>query len=159
MKKIIALLIIVAVASCTKDTTYLYEVKDVNVTQSGNSKTTAKTTIEFISIAYSDLFSTTISNGKLVELNTAYSSFGDKKLIEDRIIRQFLADTLLTLPTTVDMRNDIPLFVTKSYNKFFNRNPNDFEENYLENFIQNDTTITPAMLYYSFMTSNEYRYY
>lgn len=100
MKKIIALLIIVAVASCTKDTTYLYEVKDVNVTQSGNSKTTAKTTIEFISIAYSDLFSTTISNGKLVELNTAYSSFGDKKLIEDRIIRQFLADTLLTLPTT-----------------------------------------------------------
>ncbi|HLG34676.1 MAG TPA: hypothetical protein VI757_07305 [Bacteroidia bacterium] len=159
MKKIVALVLLLGAMSCTKETTYLYQVNDINVSQSGNNKTTAKTTIEFISIAYADLFSTTISNGKLVELNTAYSSFGDKKLIEDRIIRQFLADTLLTLPTTVDMRNDIPLFVTKSYNKFFNRNPNDFEKNYLKNLIQNDTTITPAMLYYSFMTSNEYRYY
>jgi hypothetical protein len=118
----------------------LTKVNDVNVSQSGNSKTTAKTTTEFISIAYADLFSTTISNAKLVELNTAYSSFGDKKLIEDRIIRQFLADTLITLPTTADMRNDIQLFITKSYNKFLNCNPND--EKLPENFIQNDTTIT-----------------
>lgn len=100
MKKIFALFIsLVIISSCTKDTTYLYDVKDVSVTQSGNSKSRAKTTTEFISIAYADLFATTISNAKLVELNTAYSSFGDKKLIEDRIIRQFLADTSLTMPT------------------------------------------------------------
>lgn len=159
IKKTFLFALLLCAAACTKETTYLYQVNDVNVSQSGNNKTTAKTTTEFISIAYADLFSTTISNAKLVELNLVYSSFGDKKLIEDRIIRQFLADTLLTLPAAVDMRNDIPFFITKSYNKFFNRNPNDFEKNYLNNFIQNDTNITPAMLYYSFMTSNEYRYY
>jgi hypothetical protein len=159
LKKILALALLLNVAACTKDTTYVYQVNDVTLNQSGNNKTTAKTTTEFISIAYSDLFSATISNAKLVELNTAYSSFGDKKLIEDRIIRQFLADTNLVIPSGSGMRNDIPYFITKSYNRFFNRNPNDFEKNYLKNLIQNDTSITPAMLYYSFMTSNEYRYY
>jgi general stress protein CsbA len=151
--------LVVILAACTKETTYVYQVNDVTLNQSGNNKTTAKTTTEFISIAYSDLFSTTISNSKLVELNTAYSSFGDKKLVEDRIIRQFLADTNLVIPTVAVMRSDINFFITKSYNRFFNRNPNDFEKNYMHNLIQNDTNITPKMMYYALMTSNEYRYY
>ena len=159
MKKAFAIILLAGAVSCTKEKTYLYEVNDVNVRQPENNKTTAKTTTEFISIAYSDLFSTTISNAKLVELNTAYSSFGDKKLIEDRIIRQFLADTTLVIPTSAVMRNDISFFITKSYNKFFNRPPVEYERTHLQNIIQNYTTVTPAMLYYSFMTSNEYRYY
>jgi len=31
------------------------------------------------------------------------------------------------------------------------------EKYFLSNQIQNDTTVTPVMIYYSFMTSNEYR--
>jgi hypothetical protein len=163
MKKIFLFVFICCAAACTKEIekreSYVYDINDVNVSQQGNTKDVPKTTTEFISIAYADLFSTTISNSKLVEISTAYASFGDKKLIEDRIIRQFLADTTIVIPTATVMRNDIPLFITQSYGRFFNRTPSDFEKNYLSNMIQNDSTITPAMLYYSFMTSNEYRYY
>ena len=163
MKRIILFVFVCCVVSCSKDVeiknSYVYNINDVNVTQQGSNKDVPKTTTEFISIAYTDLFNTVISNTKLVEISTAYASFGDKKLIEDRIIRQFLADTNVVIPAASTMRNDIALFITQSYGRFFNRSPSDFEKNYLKNVIQNDTAITPAMLYYSFMTSNEYRYY
>ena len=134
MKKIFWLAVIILAFGCSKEKTYLYQVNQVTTSQTSGNKSTAKTTTEFISIAYSDLFPTTISNAKLIELNTAYSSFGDKKLIEDRIIRQFLADTVtILLPTKQAMRNDISYFITKSYNKFFNRAPTEFEKNYLKN--------------------------
>lgn len=159
MKKIIAALFFFAIVSCTKEKSYIYEVNNVNVTQPGTNKNTAKTTTEFISIAYADLFGTTISNADLVDMFTAYSAFGDKKIIEDRIIRTLLDRPGVQIPTNQAMRDDIPLFVVNSYKKFFNREPNELEKHYLVNKIQSITTITPNMVYYSFMTSNEYRYY
>ena len=142
-----------------EEKTYLYNVNTTDVGHQSGVKGTAKSTTEFISIAYSDLFGTTISNDDLVKLFTAYSSFGDKKLIEDRIIRNFLDLPGANIPTTQQMRNDIPTYITNSYKKLFNRNPNEFEKYYLKNMIQTDTSITSEMMYYSFMTSNEYRYY
>lgn len=160
MKKIfLPLACALIIASCSKEKTYLYDVNNVNVTQPGNNKGTAKTTTEFISIAYTDLFNTTISNVDLVNMFTAYSAFGDKKLVEDRIIRVLLDRPGVVIDSMQTMRNNLDGFITKSYKKFFNRVPNEFEKYYLKNKIQNDTTITPQMLYYSFMTSNEYRYY
>lgn len=159
MKKIFFIACLFLAAACKEERTYLYNVNDVDVTQQTGAKGTAKSTTEFISIAYADLFGTTISNDDLVKLFTAYSSFGDKKLIEDRIIRNFLDLPGTNIPTTQQMRNDIALFITNSYKKFFNRNPNEFEKYYLKDMVENDTTITSEMMYYSFMTSNEYRYY
>ena len=152
MKKIFAILVLLGAMACSKEKTYLYNVNDVNVTQPGNNKGTAKSTTEFISIAYSDLFGTTISNADLVNMFTAYSSFGDKKLVEDRIIRTLLDRTGVQIDSMQVMRNDIGAFITKSYKKLFNRAPNEFEKYYLKNKIQNDTSITPQMIYYSFMT-------
>lgn len=159
MKKIFFIAFLFLAAACSKEKTYLYNVNDVNVKQQSGTKGTAKSTTEFISIAYSDLFGTTISNDDLTKLFTTYSAFGDKKLIEDRIIRNFLDLPGTNIPTTQSMRSDIPTFITNSYKKLFNRNPNEFEKYYLKNMIQTDTTITSQMMYYSFMTSNEYRYY
>ena len=159
MKKIVVIAILAIAIGCTKEKTYIYNVNDSNVTQQSGAKGTAKSTTEFISIAYADLFGTTISNDDLVKLFTAYSSFGDKKLVEDRIIRNFLDLPGTNVPTNQQMRNDVPVFITNSYKKFFNRNPSEFEKYYLKDFIETDTTITPEMMYYSFMTSNEYRYY
>src|SRR5262249_12268731 len=158
-KKIFFIACLFIAASCTKDKTYIYNVNGVNVTQQSGVKGTAKSTTEFVSIAYSDLFGTTISNDDLTKLFTAYSAFGDKKLIEDRIIRNFLNMPGTNIPTSQQMRNDIPTFITNTYKKLFNRNPNEFEKYYLKNMIQGDTSITSEMMFYSFMTSNEYRYY
>ena len=57
------------------------------------------------------------------------------------------------------MNTDVNLFVIATYKKFYNREPNEFELWQLTNLIQNDVNTTPELVYYAFMTSNEYRYY
>lgn len=146
-------------SSCKKEASYLYETNPVDVTQDGGDKTNVKSTIEFISIAYTDIFGREIPNAKLVSLNTAYLSFGDKKLVEDMIIRNFLNDTTSTIPTMQQMRADVPQFVTTAYNKLLNRNPNEFEKFFISSIIEKDASVSPVMLYYAIMTCNEYRYY
>lgn len=157
-KVLIVLLFFIAVG-CKKEKNYLYEVNNVNVVNDGSAKPNLKTTTEFISIAYSDLFGSTISNNELVKLSTAYSAFGDKKLIEEMIIKNFLNKPGVILPTKAQMNANHNLFITNAYKKFFNREPNEFELWGINNMIVADTSITPEQIYYAAMTSNEYRYY
>ena len=154
-------LFIIPFEGCKKDTQkkYIYDVNSAPVAQAGVAKPNVKSTVEFISIAYSDLFGTTIDQAKLTSLGTAYNAFGDKKLIEDLIIRNFLNTTGVSIPTKVSMNANVPLFVTNTYKKFYNRVPNEFELWQLTNLITNDVSSTPELVYYAFMTSNEYRYY
>lgn len=158
-----AILLIVALGlftfSCKKEKSYVYEVDNVNVTADGSSKPNFKTTTEFISIAYSDLFGTTISNSELVKLSTSYMAFGDKKLIEELIIKNLLNKPGVNLPSKSQMNANVGLFVNDTYKKLFNREPNEFEAWGIKNMIVSDTSITPELVFYAMMTSNEYRYY
>lgn len=145
--------------SCKKEKTYVYNVNDVTIEPDDGIKNNIKNTNEFISIAYADLFGAEISNSQLQKLNTAYTSFGDKKLIEDMVIRNFLNAPGLVIPSKQTMLADPATFVTNSYKKFFNRLPDAFESYFLIQLIQTDTSVAPGNLYYALMTSNEYRYY
>ena len=145
--------------SCKKDVSYIYGVKDTTVSQPGVSKPNVKSTIEFISIAYSDLFGTTIGAGDLTSLSLCYLAFGDKKFIEDIIIRNFLNKPGVIIPTQAAMTTDVPAFVQATYRKFYNRDPNEFEKWQVANYINSNSAVTPELVYYSFMTSDEYRYY
>lgn len=153
------LIIVLVGVSCKKDPTYVYNVNTVNVSQNSSLKRNVKTTNEFVSIAYSDLYSSTINNDKLTKLSTAYLAFGDKKLIEEIIIKNFLNDPSVKIISKNTMKANVEDFVIKSYKKFYNREPNEFELWNTKNIINADTSITPELMYYSFMTSNEYRYY
>lgn len=159
MKNNLITLLIISfiVASCKKD--YVYEVEDVTVSQEGGEKDNVKTTTEFISIVYSDLFNTNIPTNTLVNLQQSYDAFGDKKLIEDRIVRHFLDSSAVQIPSNATMRANIPLFVDETIVKFFNRSPDAFEKYFISNIIQSNTDITPVMVYYACLTSDEYRYY
>lgn len=145
--------------SCKKEKKYVYDVNGVNVAAEASAKQTTKTTTEFISIAYSDLYGNTISNDELTKLSLAYSAFGDKKLIENLIIKNFLNNGSVIIPTKAAMLADLDKFILKTYSKFYNRTPNEFEAWMLKNAIIGDATITPELVYYSMMTSDEYRYY
>ena len=147
----------VIITSCKKE--YIYEVNDVTVTQPGGEKGNVKTTTEFISILYSDLFNTNIPTDTLLYVQQAYDAFGDKKLIEDRIVRHFLNSTDAQIPSDATMRANVPLFVDGAFQKFFNRKPDAFENYFISNIIRNSSSITPVMVYYACMTSDEYRYY
>jgi hypothetical protein len=158
--KYLILTCIVASASCKKETQYIYGLEDVNVNRREGNKQNIKSTTEFISIAYSDIFGTTIPHEGLVKLQVAYSAFGDQKLIEQLVIRNFLNQSgTNAIPTNNQMRTNIPLFLEQSYVKFFGRKPNEFEANFLKNLIETDASISPEIVYFGMMTSNEYRYY
>jgi hypothetical protein len=148
-----------AITSCKKEITYVYDVNPVLITPDGSNKPNVKTTAEFISIAYSDLLGKAISNAEQQQLNVAYTSFGDKKLIEDLIIKNLLIKPGAQIPSKATMIQDVDGFITNSYKKFYNRQPNAFELYYLQKLITTNTNVTPMLVYYAMMTSNEYRYY
>ncbi len=160
MKKIILpfVLVCISISSCKKETSYVYQVNDVTVSQTDVNKENTKSVIEFISIAYSDIFGTTISQTDLENLSNMYDSFGDLKLMEDLIVRNFLNQTN-TIPSDQEMRADVNTFIKDTYHKLLNRDPNEFEIWYLTNEINEDTSITAELVYYGILTSDEYRTY
>jgi hypothetical protein len=147
------------VTSCKKETDFIYGVTDVDIQKPDANKPNVKSTFTFISIAYSDLFGANISQNQLVDLQTAYAAFGDQRLIEQLIIKNFLNDSGIDIPTQSQMNANVEQFIKDSYVKFFNRLPNEFELWHIENEIAGDNTITPEHIYFAMMTSNEYRYY
>ena len=160
MKKFAYLIsMLVFLAACTVEKEYQYEVDDVTVTQEGSEKTNRKSTSEFISIAYADLFGTTIPQTKLVNLSVAYSSFGDLAVIEERIVSNLINDSTAHIPTSVSVNGDTLQFVINTYKKFYNRNPNEFEKYKWLQMIRSDAGVSAATMYFAMMTSDEYRFY
>lgn len=146
-------------SSCKKETLYVYEVDPITARKDELSKGIPKSTVEFISIAYSDLFGNTISQNNLSKLTLLYLAFGDKRLIEDLLIKNMLNAPAVDLVSNDEMRADIPAFVNLIYNRLYNRAPNELEEFTLIKEINDDPALTADLVYYSMMTSNEYRYY
>lgn len=144
---------------CKKELIYTYEVNDVEVTQPGAIKPNAKSDLEVLSIAYSDLFGTTIPADELEALALSYQSFGDKRMVMDMIILNFLNDPNVIVPTDATMRGDVEGFVDDCYAKFFVRQPTAFERWFVSDLIRKDSGLTPDLVYYAFMTSTEYRFY
>lgn len=118
-----------------------------------------KDDLQFITIAYRDLYEEEIPAGVLETLRKAYISIGDKQLIVDEIIQSLLLHPSLSLPTSNQIAEDPTGFITDTYNRFFLRDPSDFELAYWESQLDQNETLTTQEIYYVFMTSAEYKYY
>jgi hypothetical protein len=157
---LLLLLTFFAGTSCKKaEDVYLYEVNEVTVNQPGVEKNNLKTELEFISLAYTDLFGATLSENQLYVLLNSYVSMGDKALISDIIIRNFLNDPGADIPSKQQMQQDPGSFISGAYKKFYLREPGEYERWYFINLIANDPDLTPEEIYYGFLTSDEYRFY
>ena len=101
-----------------------------------------------------------ISTNKLADLTRIYRAFGDKKLIEQMVIKNFLNEPSIQIPQ-IDRSsiNTINSFVLNIYTKLFNRTPDEYELWFFSNMIENDSDLTSELIYFSLMTANEYRYY
>jgi len=154
------LIVSLTFSSCKKDKKAIYGINDVNIEQNSANKDHLKSTTEFISIAYSDIFGTVITTDKLSDLSTIYMAFGDKKLIEEMVIKNFLNEPTIQIPT-LDRTSEstIQNFVTDGYKKLFNRTPDEYELWFVTDMLQKDATLTAELIYFSLMTANEYRYY
>jgi len=161
MKKTIgiALLLVSILSACNKEKRFIYQVQEQELYQNASEKRTLKTTTQFISIAYNDLFGTNITNQELNQFDVSLQSFGDKSILQDMIVKSLLERTSSQIPTDANMRGDIPSFVEHAYLRFYNRKPNEFEAWKVKDLIEKNTDITPKMVYYSLMTGDEYQYY
>jgi hypothetical protein len=155
----IGFILVTSTIGCKKETTYIYEVDDVLVTKDQSEKTVSKTMVEFISIAYADVFGLTISQNDLGQLSLLYLAFGDKVLIEDVLVKNMLNSPEANLPSDLEMRSNIEVYVKNAYLKLYNREPNELENFTLSKKISDNPDMTSAMVYYAMMTSNEYRFY
>ncbi len=160
MKKILVFCLVVLIfQSCKKETEYIYEVDSTQVEKDQTNKDISKSTIEFLSIAYSDIFGSTITQNQLNRLSLLYLAFGDKKLLEDLLIKNMINRPESQLPSNATMRADVAAYVKSTYIKLFNREPNELEAYTLKKNIDENADLTSVMVYYSMMTSDEYRYY
>lgn len=157
---------LVLMSACKKEITeqvvydnVIYQLNDVVVYQSNVEKVKQKTPTQYISILFSDLFNTQISNNDLSELSTLYLAIGDKGMANELLLTHWLVTPGVVVPTDQTMRADVDQFVIDTYVRFFQRLPTEYEKHYLVDEIEDDTLLTPEAVYIAFALSNEYQFY
>jgi hypothetical protein len=156
----------VALFSCKKEiiqkTVYdntIYEVNPINLYSSNADKTKQKSAEQFISILYSNLTNETVPISDLNNMAELYASVGDKGLMNQMLLENFLSSPQIEIPTKEEMKNNVSVFVDQTYLKFYLRNPSEYEKYFFTSMIEADSTITPEMVYAAFAQSNEYLFY
>ncbi len=157
--KFLSILLVLLTFSCKKELTNEYELNPVQLENSSGNKTNLKSDLQFISIAYSDLFGKQIGSVQLNKLINGYASIGDKALIIDRIILNFLNSPGVLIPSNTEMRANPDGFISAAFNKLLVREPSEMEIWFLKNIINANNSISAGHIYYVIMTSNEYRFY
>ncbi|MBI1193038.1 MAG: hypothetical protein GC205_07685 [Bacteroidetes bacterium] len=139
----------------------IYGIDTIPVYSTSAEKDKLKTTTQFVSTAYSQLYLRPIPSGTLNDLALLRSSHGDKNLIGELVISHFLADNavLATLPSDAEMNTDPEAFVELTYLRFFLRLPTAYERYALSRQIVSDPETTVVEVYRAFLLSNEYLYY
>jgi hypothetical protein len=150
--------LLLCTTACQKETD-VYQVNTFHVRNESAVKGTQKSSLELISIAYFDLFGKEIAGQELNNLMIAYASFGDKQVMTERIIQNFLARKDADIPSDSRMRKNVREFVEATYRRFYTRKPDEQELQTLTTLIETAPEITPSDVYYAFLTSNEYLYY
>lgn len=153
------LLLSFVLLGCKQEVIDQYQINDVNLYSSASEKKNLKTDEQFISILYTDLFGKSIDNTELKKLNTSYSSFGDKVLVIDLMIRSMLSNAKAIVATNTTMRARPDEFIVDTYKRFLVRKPTEQEKWFLKNKIETNEDLKPADVYYALLTSDEYRYY
>lgn len=145
-------------SSCKKEEPQ-YEVNIVNLQPPNAGKTKLKTDAQFVSILYANLFQVALSSNKLVEITNCIESVGDKDLVHEVIISNFMNRPEVILPSDSVMRSDIDAFLSETFHRFYVREMTEAERTWFKNYILSHPNITPEHIYFSFALSNEYQFY
>lgn len=155
----ILLLLVLVISACETEVVNVYEVNRVELNGSASEKKNLKNDEQFIAILYRDLFNKNIDTESMDVLLETYSSFGDKPLIIDQIIKSMLGLPGIQVMTDSQMRADPKAFVNQLFEQFLVRKPTAQEQWFLENQIQQNPGLKAMDIYYAILTSEEYRYY
>jgi hypothetical protein len=144
-------------AGCQKEK--LYEVNEETILPPNANKTKLKSDQQYIAILYANLFQTALSSDNLFEASECVQSIGDKDLVHEVLISNYMNSGGVILPSNEEMRSDIDGFITETYNRFLVRNPTEAERQFFKNYISTHPNVKPELVYFSFALSNEYQYY
>jgi hypothetical protein len=137
----------------------VFEINTVISNPVNTGKIKLKTTEQYISILYANLFQKALSANKLVEISECIQSIGDQEIAHEIIISNFLNDADIIIPTRAEMNINIDGFLQDTYHRFYVRDITESEKMYWKNIITANDSINPEMIYYAFALSNEYQYY
>ena len=154
---ILSILVVLGLSSCEKDKEY--EVNEETILPPNANKTKLKSNQQYIAILYANLFQTALSSDNLFEASECIQSIGDKTLAHEVLISNYMNKPDVILPTNEEMRADLDVFITETYNRFLVRNPTEAERQYFKNYINTHPNVRPELIYFSFALSNEYLYY
>lgn len=156
-KLIFGLCALLTFSACKKQED-VYDVNQVKA-QLNTPKTREKSDEQYIAVLYADMFNTPISVSQMTAVSHIFTSIGDKDLVRELLISNYMNKSSVQLPTNNQMRSNIPLFVTQTYHKFLVRDPTQAELAYFTKYIENHPNVTPELVYFSFASSNEYKFY
>ena len=160
MKKTILLLLIIfcSIASCKKDEP-IYDINQIQSHSYNANKNKLKSASQYISILYANLFQKALSPNELVEITRCIESVGDKGLVHEVILSNFMNKEGVTIPSDSLMRTNLNLFIEETYKRFYVRAITEAEREYFLNFFTSHPNISSEMVYTAFSLSNEYQFY
>lgn len=154
-------LVVCLLYSCKKNEFAEYEVNDVDVYNNSHrlKKGTRKNDVQYISILSTNLFQKPISSAKIIQTQNVIESVGDKALVNEIIISNYMNEPEVLLPDDSEMRDDVEAFVVETYKRFYVRPPSEVEKTFFVNYIEANPNVTVEMVYTSFSASDEYLFY
>ncbi|MCB0735510.1 MAG: hypothetical protein KDC76_13070 [Bacteroidetes bacterium] len=144
---------------CKKDVVAKFEVNDEDVFDASLIKDRPKTNKQAISILHTTIFKKAISSNALFRTERVIESFGDKSLINEVIVSNYMNSPDVVLPSDSLMRADLDQFIKDTYKLFFVRIPSELEVSYFREYLQANPNVTPELVYMAFATSDEYQFY
>ena len=161
MKKLFLLLLSLSLvfAACKKEEDIIYGVNQVNADSYNSGKDKLKSTFQYISIVYANLFQQALSANELVEISNCIISIGDKEVANEIVLSNFMNKTGVIMPSDSLMRTDVDAFLEDTYKRFFIRNITEAEREYFKNFLETHPDVSVEMIYTAFSLSNEYQFY
>jgi len=158
-KWLLVLFLSLSAMACEHDVSVHYDVNDVDIEDKSLIKDRSKSNKQFISILYTTLHQKAISSKQLIRTERVIESFGDKALINEVIVSNYMNNGEVVLPTNEEMREDIDKFITETYKKFFVRIPTEIEKAFFINYLEANPNVTPEHVYTAFASCDEFQFY
>ena len=168
MRLLFLFLLLTTGLSCKKEITtirevvpdnYIYGINGDTLYQSNVEKTKQKSSEQYLSILYANLFQSTIPPSDLAQLSELRLASGDKQLIDELVLNNYINGGGAIIPSDAEMRADIGQFIENTYIRFFLRLPSPYEVYELREMIESDLELTPELIYQGFALANEYQFY
>ena len=156
------LLLLIGVSACKKKDSNTYEVVDTNTYGNNLDKDKSKSNIEFHSILSTNLFQKPSSINELSRTDRVMQSCGDKSLINEVIISNYMNSANVKLPSRKMMTDSTERFIEETFIRFFIRRPTEAEKTWSTNFInanKSNPNFRPELVYTAFAASDEYMFY